>query len=158
MAAFFRGWKRKVGVLMLVMAYAIAGLWVRSLSIMDRFQFFWNTSSFVYLNSLDGYLCCGYSYSNRSVYKPPPQFHWFTYPIEDGNAFADEFRDYEWKWRIELNGVAVSHEPPNHFLTVFLRHALVALILTGCSAWLILNKRRPARATDDLSMTRPARD
>ena len=35
MGDFFRGWRRKIGLLSLVLALLFMGVWVRSLSVMD---------------------------------------------------------------------------------------------------------------------------
>ena len=35
MREFFRGWRRKAGCISLVMALALMGVWIRSLSVMD---------------------------------------------------------------------------------------------------------------------------
>src|SRR4051812_21970080 len=53
MGEFFKGWRRKLGVVTLVMACGFIGPWVRSLYIMDTFAFSHYPKDFM-LVSVDG--------------------------------------------------------------------------------------------------------
>jgi hypothetical protein len=56
MKSFFRGWRRKLGVVTLVMALVLMGGWVRSRMIGERLAFRTHQEQFVFLGSNSGIL------------------------------------------------------------------------------------------------------
>ena len=140
MHTFFHGWRRKAGVVTLVMACALMGGWIRSYASVD--SIFVNTGNGQRrLQSEGGYLIwssggfepAGSSFGFESRLFTPIEF------IEPNELWVD--------WRFRCPGIRVGTMPSGHAPNGFVRLSLVAYLmfvfpLTLLSAYLILWKPR----------------
>ena len=69
MGEFFRGWRRKIGGVTLVMAGVFMAAWVRSLIVSDEFRFVSGT------------------HTQQIFYSDPEFLTWVTYESNDPNSF-----------------------------------------------------------------------
>jgi len=99
MVAFFRGWRRKFGVLTLLMACVFAAGWVRSPRIEDMVNCYSGTPTTGVLYSVHGSLFVGW-YTNESAYHKLSLPGWYTVnPQLEGRVFfLSGDLDWEWKW------------------------------------------------------------
>lgn len=74
MREFFRCWRRKAGVVTLVMAFGLYCLWLRSQFIIDKLQI-----GLLILTSQDGIMTSDL----ESIYGRPFDLEWYTYEPED---------------------------------------------------------------------------
>ncbi|MDB5347255.1 MAG: hypothetical protein JWP89_5632 [Schlesneria sp.] len=158
MREFFHGWRRKAGVVTLVMACVIFVVWMRSLFVVDRVIFSHQQSGHAIL-SMDGF-CSWLSVTPFSDVMPPGwslQPRWVPSPLTDNarrnyDIFNGNDNDVHWRWHWDrFNFGAVSSEtigtPPNG--NYIRRHEIwqtpywcPVLFLTALSAYLILWKPR----------------
>ena len=89
MGDFFKGWRRKIGVVSLVMACVFMGGWVRSFVFGDYFQ--WN---------------CGCCSTNGNLLITPPDlseihWEWPEWSVTNVSAAEEEstLNEMPWKWR-----------------------------------------------------------
>ena len=93
MKEFFHGWRRKTGVVSLVMACAVMGLWLRSLKVWDFYAFPAGIRHHQF-NSIDG----GFIWSSWDRQPPEdwasPDWEW----IADDSDTAGPFPDFVKLW------------------------------------------------------------
>ena len=143
MREFFRGWRRKIGVIMLVLACVLVAGWVRSKSVFDQVDIVAVDSHFV-AQSLKGHFCMvrvvwGHKLTPRASFnsiKPP-----------DGEFQPWSGDDWSLIWRYKLAGIdvlkakhdiregAVQHK-------FIISYWSIVIPLTVLSAWLLLSKPR----------------
>jgi len=79
MGDYFKGWKRKVGLITLVMASVFAVGWVRSLTIFDQIEIRLRFVEQKRFTSVKGY----FSYMSNGFPESPDTFQWHTHRISD---------------------------------------------------------------------------
>jgi hypothetical protein len=99
MRDFFKGWRRKVGCVTLMMACVFMAGWMRSTSVVDEFSFLDRTKYDVYCDSSRG--CIGWVFindkrrpSNTSLWNKLRSMIWMTNPNP-----IDVFNGAEWQFR-----------------------------------------------------------
>lgn len=138
MLEFFRGWRRKAGCVTLVMACAVAGMWMRSFTI---FEGFWalgprgNHGIF----SVDGTLRW---WTIDFTYRMKPR--WYSTRIAGSREILDPWSDGQMEWQRRYAGFVIGSgytealgEPVAKRLWIIPYWPLV-LSLTLLSAYLLL--------------------
>ena len=148
MGEFFKPWRRKAGLLTLVMALMLMAGWVRSLSCFD------------FVNCRIGYETCLQISSNRShlvvnrIKESPDSIDvtmdWHTYPATDGELFLPPKN-----WDESIILVRGNHIILGEWNLLNLRYWSVVIPLTLISFWLLFSKRRKA-ALDKITEPAPA--
>jgi len=123
MGEFFKGWRRKVGVVALVMACVAMGGWVRSFYVAESIFVTKNRSGFRVL-SIEGTLHCQRFDDPNSYYPNVYQ----SYPLTQG-----QFVPVEWAWTSKQYHIRQ------------IPHWSIVLPLTLLSAYLLLVKPRVAK-------------
>ena len=118
MKEFFHGWRRKTGIITLVMACLFATVWVRSLFIEDVVIFLDGFRHHT-LISLSGNV---YWDSEAESTFDPGRFTWFTYDLRNPTMLASSLESVEEAFRIPYWSITVP--------------------LTVLSAYLLLSKPR----------------
>jgi hypothetical protein len=141
MWSFFRGWRRKAGVVTLVMALALLVGWVRSRVVLDSLSFAVRSQVTESLVSGGG-LVAWQAKTNSS----PPSVTWNTAPVTDS---FDGFNNpsMRWSWRGFGVGELVPEEEFDIERIVFriVPYWSLVLPLTILSAYLILWKPRKSK-------------
>ena len=150
MREFFRGWKRKLGVVTLVLACVFAAGWVRSLSVCDQFSMPLRKHHHVYFASLNQTLF----WSQDESPAPYPTLGAYALPKAawDDWAHAGEWDEVEWTWRrfgfaIGERTIQYGPSPLKKVLAVAFPYWSIVIPPTFLSAWLLLSKPRPAKQT-----------
>ena len=129
MREFFNGWRRKVGCVLLVMALAVTGAWIRSVVVADTFLFAIGNQQYMAF-SCDGTV------------------EWFSWPVAPsvGPQFITRsvsLFDAKFGWEtLGLHGARLHH----HDSTI--EYWMLSPPLTLLSAYLILWKPRPKERRD----------
>jgi len=130
MDGFFRGWRRKIGVVTLVLACVFMGGWLRSRGVLDLVMFSTGRQSMVMFVSKDGAFTCvrwGLSFDEYP--------NWQTCPLPDP---LDPAHCYD-----TLTDGA-GNTPPKSFCLGPASYWLIVVPLTALSAYLLLSKPRIA--------------
>ena len=154
MGEFFKPWRRKIGVVTLVMACVLAAGWMRSLYCIDAVEFYsgWNTATSVV--SVDRSICWArYNYNGHPISLPTVES--IEIPPSPSTGIYSPARPY---WGIKINGFRGpgrnGYRPPVLEVSVddgggvnFTRCAIVpywsiVIPLTVLSACLLLSKPR----------------
>jgi hypothetical protein len=142
----FKGWRRKVGCLVLVMACVLVGGWIRSRATCDLLEIAEWDDGGLELGSNDGYLYVGWMSFVEPGF-PEPRLpglrfvmpHWSTHGIvvrnQDGDWFGGVIR-YDHK-------MFAPDEPALRGLSI--HYSLLTTPLTILSAYLILWKPRKVK-------------
>jgi hypothetical protein len=156
MGELFKGWRRKIGVVTLVMACSFMGLWVRSQSVSDWFMFTVQPGRLVFLISYPNGLMWVRSEFKREVRAGAI---WSPVPITK-NDFDERIvfspRDelvIEWRWKwmgfcFSINKDSEERIRSQNGLTLnreafwFVPHWSIVIPLTLLAAWLLLSKPR----------------
>jgi hypothetical protein len=140
MPDFFRGWKRKLGCVVLLLACAFMAVYLRSCSVLDLLMFSAGRQSMVMFVSRDGaftWVCWGLSFDEFPS--------WQTGPLSDT---LDPAHCYD-----ELTD-AVGNKPPTSFCLGPISFWSIIIPLTLLSAWMLLSKPRKPKpippASEDL--------
>ena len=141
MGEFFKPWRRKMGVLTLVMAVLSATVWVRSLSIQDVFRV--SLKRPYMLSSMNGSLSWFIDYDGS-----PLAGAWSIGPA--GN-FDNRFNGLglNWNWKVcgFAEGTFLAPFPNFQKVTFFMiPYWSIVFPLTLLSAWFLLNKPRSPSA------------
>jgi hypothetical protein len=152
MGKFFRGWRRKLGVVTLAMACVFMGGLVRSLSIGDRVTFFTGALTGESIRSENCYLAFASWKASRSSGPRPSFVEWDRYRLAKGNPRPDDDPGIEYRFRCLVFGFGkssggMSLTQANRFC--FLSYWAAILPLTLLSAYLLLTK--PRSSTKDKS-------
>ena len=148
MGEFFRGWRRKIGVVTLVMALLFMGGWVRSLSIQDVLSFHSGRHTSEHLSSVKCVLVLQRGEIDDAEYM-------MTFPKWTANEFDSEtkwFDETGMVWRWQLYGFGFG-ELPNDLIEgvqekyFFIPHWSIVLPLILNSAYLLLSK--PPKSTQE---------
>lgn len=158
MGEFFKGWRRKVGLVTLAMACVIACLWVRSLGVEDVFLA-WTDYADSYYTSRDGsFHWDRISYAsgepmgklNSLGYYRENHLGWETKRLPSREWITAIPRGVEWR-RAGLGIQFIvakftdSSGVPRRRVKWVIPYAPFAVTLTALSAWLILWKPRKAK-------------
>jgi hypothetical protein len=153
MHTFFHGWRRKCGVATLIVALAFWCLWVRSLILIDMFDFaFWGCSHRIVV--MDGCLAWDRAYpftADQAAFQDPSgkvaPTGWASIRSGGHISIFDLCGDVKWQWR-GLGFAHGSHQAWETTNTVTLiPYWFLAIPLTLLSAYLILWKPRQREAT-----------
>ena len=143
MIRFFQGWRRKIGVVTLIMACALMGLWLRSQSVFDHVYIPLGNHKCDFLASCEGKLSWGRR-TNVESYEMPPRPGWTRILIdvtgEPVNETADDRLRWHWKWF----GFGVYDWADEPVRVSEIPHWSVVLPLTVLSVYLLLINPRPS--------------
>lgn len=147
MGDFFKGWRRKIGCMTLVMACGFAGLWIRGHAIKDVYQF-GNGRGPVYdtvVSSRYGLMWFRYEATDGSGYSWNPG--WFAIPINASTELHSEeckiVHDIKWRWSGWGFDFCDSGKGDRiHVVHRNIPYWSLALPLTALSAFLLLTKPR----------------
>lgn len=164
MREFFRGWRRKVGCVTLVMACALMGLWVRSLTGINVVWFPFGTQTCVRFGSGEGRISWG-KFSEPKLENLPTTIGWgrfseiynFHLPTPMGwNLFRGMPVDHpgwvHWSWwHCGFGMYKAENNPSCPFMVteLLVPHWSLVLPLTLLSAYLILWKPRKRKGESD---------
>ncbi len=95
MREFFRGWRRKAGVMTLVMATVFLGAWVRNVVVTDQFELVIGDST-NYFTSTEGYFRWT---RHAQIIVGDPSVMWYSVPHGSPWQPLDEQAAIEWRWR-----------------------------------------------------------
>lgn len=140
MREFFRGWKRKTGLLTLLLACVFTAGWVRSLMVTDSVN--WHLGYEFVFFSHDGHVSAYIRTMNHTFRWTRPHFSTEIY-----RPFTDPGDKQNWKWNFV--GVRFGSKDANepYFHMVAIPNSYLVFPLTMLSAWLLLSKSRtPAKA------------
>jgi hypothetical protein len=150
MREFFHGWRRKIGVMTLLMACVFAPVWVRSLSVCDWFHFYNRTGGLgLQVISSDG--CVGLaerksaispSYLTRFALRLPR--HHTTSP---NSVVTRPGEWFDWRWHALEFGYGT--ERRGEHLLLKIPYWSIVIPLTLLSAYLLLIKPRPLKSSNE---------
>lgn len=155
MGDFFHGWRRKAGIGTLLIAFAVTGLWIRSLTTIDRVEYSdsfttWRWSSHHGLLSLK-------SYEHGKVIPAAirKKYFWKHQQLQT-RTFADyqDFISTSWPWKYFGMGYHRGGEP--RVETEFrVRCSTIAVPMMILSAWLLISRprRSPPPASSERSQS-----
>ena len=145
MGEFFNRWRRKFGLVTLVMACVFAGGWVRSVTIYEDATFLMSSKSQLFIESGDGIFSFG-----RLLAHDPEYFS--TQPKTDWHRFAphqhirEGWESLRWYWRFSNVGIGGHHSGVapqiDDLLLVVMPYWAITVPLTLISLWLLLSKPR----------------
>ena len=143
MGEFFRGWRRKCGVLTLLMASVFEAAWVRSLSTSDAILIPRTKSEFIRLDSRSGRFSWNHVHNDQVTI---PTMIWRSDPIDptDSDVVFDH-SNYVFVWRLHWGPIDAGrvHSPGDGRVKssyVILRYWFITIPLTFISLWLLLSK------------------
>ena len=140
MREFFKGWRRKVGCVALVMVCGTTTLWVRSLHVKDIVEFRTGPKTWEHWACVDGVVARWAMNNGPFMPKQPKWIRLARKPIRPGDS---EEVKYDWKW----NGLGVGKSTSDERNIVWkVPLWLVACPLTLLSAYLILWKPRKKKS------------
>lgn len=135
MGGFFKGWRRKIGIVTLLMACVFAGGWVRSFHFGDCVL--WNSMMFS---------------SHGNLYCVPPQRLTMSWERPEWSvvnvASADidsSFGQVTWQWRLMGFGIGVFTIFRTDILVILFPYYSIVIPLTLLSAYLLISRRRPEK-------------
>ena len=136
MREFFKLWRRKIGVVTLVMACVFMGGWVRSRTIDEGVSFRTGKFMDMFLGSCPyGIIVATGKYSDSSF--PSMNVGWFSkVAVDDGEA--EEQADTKWY----SSGFQFRTSGKGNFFHVVIPYWFLVLPLTALSAYLLLTKPR----------------
>ena len=148
MREFFRGWKRKLGVVTLVIACLFMGVWLRSHAILDRITLFTRHEMFERISVRQGQIAL-FSTAAHPAQKSP---EWASFnPVSGLFPWEDELQRGQGNWRWRFFGIGVWEYKADHdwwSKWYVLQCRTIVYPLTLLSAWLLLSKPRPAKQTE----------
>ncbi len=147
MGDFFHGWRRKAGLLALILAFALSGGLIRNATIDDRLTVELLDSDY-FLVSTDGLFRC--TRCTNLPYRCGP-VAWRSTPSGSNSGFnGTEEAAIVWKWRSALYGfeLGVGHLHGLYPTTVLAIPYWIGIPLTGISAYLLLIRPRKPPPTD----------
>ena len=141
MREFFRGWRRKLGVVTLVVACVFAAGWVRSTIIADEFDYSFNHTSSRIIALLDGHIVWMIFDHVRPTNVPAIGFY-FNEPFQTFDKFYHD-KSKTWKWRFCGIAVGRAENSGKSEITIFVvSFWSIVIPLTLLSAFLLLSKPR----------------
>ena len=107
MREFFKGWRRKAGVVTLAMACLFLGLWFRSKWFVDDLSICTSRTTMEALLSLNGHLCLVSTRDSRG-FADEPFIHWRGVPYHR-DTFVDPNNSGYGSWQYWGLGIATAH-------------------------------------------------
>ena len=142
MGAFFKGWKRKVGVLTLALAFVFTAGWVRTKIGSDQITI--QTKNCVHvLRSTDGQF--QWIHHNSNFTNDPP-VTWQSWKAGLLLGHPDLYMDFDWRWRwggFDFGKGRCHRTMPQQFLII--PCPPIAVLFTIVSVFLLLSK--PLKST-----------
>ena len=147
--SYFKPWRRKFGVLTLLLACAFMGLWIRS----------FRRGDFVTTEPVQRVSFRGRLFIQRLVDAKMSRFL-FAYDSEDDRHTSDVYEDphfaelWSWRWCGFAAGTTAIKMAPDGTLSKWnsvqylIPYWSIVIPLTSLSAWLVLSKPRPAKQTE----------
>lgn len=164
MGDFFRGWKRKVGCVVIILAFVLAGGWIRSLLFVDNLILALRSVSWE-VHSIEGIL----EIRRHRIFGTPVFFdnvnqtRWDSFSIADAKEYAESETDVgshsgyitrSWIYQNKADFVAFTLASGNEVFypidpddnriesnLVAFPYGIVVIPLTLVSMWLFLSKR-----------------
>ncbi|MDB5343655.1 MAG: hypothetical protein JWP89_2032 [Schlesneria sp.] len=142
MHTFFHGWRRKAGVVTLLMACVLVAMWVRSFH--QRDAVIARLSAPLY--ELESF--CGGILVGRTAPSPVPiHLHWWSFPIYEGDKWDQDWFLQDFTVDRQSSGFRYRRGTLNvagetHFWLLIVPYWSLILPLTLLSAYLILWKPR----------------
>ncbi|WP_157605455.1 hypothetical protein [Schlesneria paludicola] len=132
MRDFFRGWKRKIGVVTLLMACILSSFWIRSQAVEDALI---SPITNVRIESTTGRLRIGIFHSVPGS--------WFSWPDWRSRSVAAPL-NYPWSnWQLGLvHGTNIRSKSDPRDLLIIAPYWLLVVPLTALSAYLLISKPR----------------
>lgn len=137
MSEFFQPFRRKLGMLVLVVTCVFMAAWIRSQTTIDVIGrapgrvLSWDGSILVEAGPFDWL-----------------SLDWQTYHDWEGiDAIFERYPFFKWEWR--FCGIRKSNHDPPYWV---LPYGYIVIPLTLLSAWLLLSKPRPGRGSARLAM------
>jgi hypothetical protein len=131
MSTYFQSWRRKVGCATLVMACLLAGLWLRSVTIVDDVFIAPSRAALVMFSSERSRV--GGSLDVSGAFTPLVQ--WSARPVSwENNSFGYVDDDYSLRW----GGIDIGASSNQDFMFCVAPYWTIVLPLTLLSAYLIL--------------------
>lgn len=138
MASFFRGWKRKVGVVGLVLACVLMVAWVRSTLVKDHLTQNYGNGSSIQATAFDSHVGLvvrtGFSRTGKS------EVRWLSSRLESIHEWAKERGGWD-TYRLGMGAIHQEFEGGS-LKAWFIHLGLITLPLTLISACLLLSKTR----------------
>jgi len=163
MGDFFKGWRRKMGVMTLVMALVFMAGWVRSLTCYDAVGYRWSNVEQVDFISFQSVLYLWNQYpsatsttlriaSNRTY-----PIHWYSYRLpKDGLVLSSA--NLQWNWRYFGFGICENQTTEDQMQSLAIPYWSIVLPLTLLSAYLLLGKPRVAKPKIESGSARMAQN
>ena len=136
MREFFRPWRRKVGLVTLVMACVFAVGWIRSLTSTDAFQ--WNLKSFGF----------GAVSTNKSValfwgiLDEPFGWSFPEFMSDNFSTIDEQLKGIDWQWGFADIRFGRDPTPATSAFVCVAHYSWIVFPLTALSAFLLLTKPR----------------
>lgn len=148
MGQYFRGWRRKVGVVTLLFAVLFMAGWIRSkvTSDMLTFQFFENFDCPIHCFE-SSYGCFAYDQIVGSSY--PAKVSWESCPIEDRRDPWAPTQNRTWQWNCGLFELGQTADLYLHRY-VHIPYWVIVTPLTLISIWLLISRPPPINAQEIL--------
>ena len=146
MGDFFHGWRRKIGVVTLVITCVFAAGWVRSFGLTDLVHAAFSSQSCIFVESSEQTIGIGMERVN-----PVRTWHilpvWETTP-SSGIKPLDNIQHFKWNAQWHDFGIGGNYEyyPDNLLLEAQAPYWFTVIPLTLLSAWLLLSKPRQRKS------------
>ena len=141
MREFFRGWRRKSGVLTLLMALVFMAVWVRGFTTADQIEFYPGATTFHTWFSENGNLGweSGDDFERTTPREKQWRLIWTHYQIEPELDFeSGNIRHLRWMWVYLRIYFRRQQSPAIPHLECYVRCSSIIIPLTLLSLWLIL--------------------
>ena len=153
MGDYFRGWRRKIGIVTLLLAGVFTGGWVRSMSYIDGLVLPNPSGLHHQLASYQGCLHWQSLETTQSI----PRSGWFRWASHAATASTPNLMVNlgSWRWKIAGFGVRQYVDDNSHVITTAIPYWFFTFPLTLLSAYLLLSKPRKStqeRTTESASV------
>jgi len=148
MGEFFRGWKRKNGVVTLLMALLLSIGWVRSIDRREMVFFPAGTSQMQFISSRGGFSSCRVTNKNTATnHFDIGSSGWLSVSLPRPRATDDDLKEFLQRWRIAGFGICTWRRKNSEPLEIrtcewIIPYWSIVIPLTLLSAYLLLSKPR----------------
>jgi hypothetical protein len=145
MPTYFHGWRRKIGVLTLVMACVLIAGWIRSFLQEDVWVMIKGDATVGIIISNDGSLCWSQA-DDPAIPDVALRFEYVNFnPFPDPKGFDE--KDIQWIWRFAGCGFGKRFNEiyASSLQCCEIAYMPIVIPLTLLSAWLLLSKPRVAK-------------
>ena len=156
MGEYFKGWRRKIGVVTLLMASVFMGCWIRSLSCDDVLDAWVTRNSCCHFISSNSSLAVSYAWEQadepnvkiqilpaiqEALMDSSKLVDWKSFPLEE--TVEETAVDYfAWDWDFRGISFAAENHDPIHVRALLVPDAYIVVPLTLISFWLLFSKPR----------------